>query len=131
MKTIKTYTFTYKDKDGNPHMTSIEANGTTNAFNSAMMDTRFKGCTILKTTFRRTDTAKGAQRAGGLDANGKQVTAKTHKEQLKAEFFNEFLVHLNLAIENLYNCEMENNAAVLSMDIKSLYNEFRNDNPFM
>jgi hypothetical protein len=55
---------------------------------------------------------------------------KTHKEKMQAEFFNEFLVHLNLAIENLYNCNMENNAEVLSLDIKSLYDSFKNDNPF-
>jgi hypothetical protein len=138
---------------------TVDAVGKTQAQNIAMMDTRFKGWEIILSSFRRTDTAKGANRAGGLDSNGKQldsrhfkngnlldgkspsqwiqdqdainkIEAKTHKEQLNAEFFNEFLVHLNLAIENLYNCNMENNAAVLSMDIKSLYNEFRNDNPF-
>jgi hypothetical protein len=48
-----TYTFTYKDMNGTPHMASIEANSSTNAFNYAMMDTRLKGCTILKSSFRR------------------------------------------------------------------------------
>ena len=109
---------------------TIEASGKSQAIAAAMADTRFKGHKVLWDSFRRTDTAKGANRAGGLDANGKQVTAKNHNEQLKTQFFDNFLIHLNLAIENLYSCDMDNNAEVLSLDIKSLYETFRNDNPF-
>ncbi len=79
MKTIKTYTFSFIDKEGNPHQGTIEACGTENAYKAALMDTRLKDCKILKTTFRRTDTAKGANRAAGLDSNGKQLDSRHFK----------------------------------------------------
>jgi hypothetical protein len=142
MKTIKTYTFTWVDHIGRPHQGSIEANGTSNAFNSAMMDTRFKGCKILKTSFRRTDTAKGANRAGGLDSNGKQIDARTAyekakeatckdvKDRFEAAAYKDFLKHLDLAIEALYLCHFESNGAVLSMPIKELYEAMKEYDPF-
>jgi hypothetical protein len=152
MKTIKTYTFTWVDHIGRPHQGTIEANGSTNAFNSAMMDTRFKGCKILKTSFRRTDTAKGANRAAGLDSNGKQLNAKDFTwekgnlldgkspsqwiqdqhtvNKIEAKAYKDFLKHLDKAIENLYLCHFENNGAVLSMPIKELYEAMKEHNPF-
>ena len=94
-----TYTFTYNDMNGNPHIAFIEANGSTNAFNSAMMDTRFKGCKILKTTFRRADTAKGANRAGGLDSNGKQLNARNYRDTKATNWTNNQIQYPRLLAE--------------------------------
>jgi hypothetical protein len=125
-----TYTFTFVDPIGRPHQCSIEANGTSNAYKAAMADTRLKGCKILKTSFRRTDTAKGANRAAGLDSNGKQLNAKSVREAIEAKAYKDFLKHLDKAIENLYLCHFENNGAVLSMPIKELYEAMKEHNPF-
>ena len=55
---------------------TIEATGTSQAIEAAQVDTRFKGHKVLWDSFRRTDTAKGANRAGGLDSNGKQLDSR-------------------------------------------------------
>lgn len=138
-----TYTFTYRNSlTGGCSIASIDANGVTNAYNAAMADTRFKGHTILKTTFRRTDTAKGPNRAGGLDSNGKQLDARTAyekakdatckevKDRIEARAYKDFLKHLDKAIENLYLCNFENNGAVLTMPIKELYETMKDFDPF-
>ena len=78
MKITKTYFFQAKHLTTNQIIeATIEASGKEMAQKAAMMDTRFKGWKVLLGSFRRTDTAKGVHRAGGLDADGKQITAKT------------------------------------------------------
>jgi hypothetical protein len=141
MKT-HTYTFKYIGCAGTRQHGEIEANGTMNAFVAACADTRLKGCIIVKSSFRRTDTAKGANRAGGLDSNGKQIDARTAyekakeatckdvKDRFEAAAYKDFLKHLNLAIESLYLCNFENNGAVLSMPIKELYEAMKEYDPF-
>jgi hypothetical protein len=39
-----------------------------------------RGWKVLVGSFRRTDTAKGVNRAGGLDSNGKQINARTMRK---------------------------------------------------
>jgi hypothetical protein len=137
-----TYTFTYLNPVGEPHTSAVTANGATNAYKAALAEKGFEDCKILKTTFRRADTAKGANRAGGLDSNGKQLDARTAYEKAKeatqkevrdkfeAKAFKDFLKYLDLAIENLYLCRHENNGAVLSMPIKELYETMKDFDPF-
>jgi hypothetical protein len=142
---MKPHTYSFRAKNFSTKEVinaTIDATGKTQAQNAAMMDTRFKGWEIILSSFRRTDTAKGANRAGGLDANGKQLDARTayekakeatckeFKDKFEAAAYKDFLNHLDLAIEALYNCRMENNAEVLSLDIKSLYASMKEHNPF-
>lgn len=73
------------------------------------------------------------------DSNGKQLDKRTAYERAKestqkevqsrfeANAYKDFLKHLDLAIEALYDARMENNAAVLSLPIKELYNELKNN----
>jgi hypothetical protein len=80
MKTSKTYTFRAKNFTTKEVINAtIEATGKEQAQYAAMMDTRFKGWEVILSSFRRTDTAKGANRAGGLDSNGKQIDARHFK----------------------------------------------------
>ena len=137
-----TYTFTYINPVGEPHTSAVTANGATNAYKAALAEKGFEDCKILKSTFRRTDTAKGANRAGGLDSNGKQLDARTAydkakdatckevKDRIEARAYKDFLKHLDKAIENLYLCHFENNGAVLSMPIKELYEAMKDYDPF-
>ena len=141
-----TYYFTYIGCAGTRQHGDIEASSKEGAYLATMADTRLKGCTILKTTFRRTDTAKGPNRAGGLDSNGKQLDARTayvramhttqkevkerYIESIEKKAYKDFLKHLDKAIENLYLCHFENNGAVLSMPIKELYETMRDYDPF-
>jgi hypothetical protein len=55
---------------------------------------------------------------------------KQTKNDVRKRAYNRFLKNLDNAINALYVCEMENNAAVLSMDIKSLHSEMSKINPF-
>lgn len=139
-----TYTFNYRDDFGTLRWgATIEATSKEGAYRGALADTRFKKCTIQKASFRRLDTAKGANRAGGLDSNGKQIDARTAYEKAKEATIKEvndnyeasqyklFLKHLDLAIDHLYQARMENNAAVLSLPIKQLYEEMKDYDPFM
>jgi hypothetical protein len=127
------YTFKWSPHNSNEvFVGTIDATGKELAYKAAMADTRLKGCTIFKSSFRRSDTAKGPDRAGGLDSNGKQINARTLKKlgDFQKNEYQKFLKHLDLAIESLYNCNMDNNAAVLSMPIKQLYNEMKDYHPF-
>lgn len=142
---MKPHTYTFRAKNVRTReviTATIEANGKEAALNAVLADTRFKlPWVIYLSSFRRADTAKGADRAGGLDGNGKQLdkrtayekakeaTCKEVKDRFEAAAYKDFLNHLDLAIEALYNCRMENNAAVLSMPIKQLYEEMRNSTP--
>jgi hypothetical protein len=74
------YTFKYLDSKGIRQYGEIEGNGSRNAFIAACADTRLKDCIIVLSSFRRKDTAKGANRAGGLDGNGKQLNARNYKD---------------------------------------------------
>ena len=137
-----TYTFTYIGCAGTRQHGDIEATSKEGAYRGAMAETRLKGCQILKASFRRLDTAKGANRAGGLDSNGKQLDARTAydkakdatckevKDRIEARAYKDFLKHLDKAIENLYLCHFENNGAVLSMPIKELYEAMKDYDPF-
>lgn len=126
-----TYSFTYSPANSNDLIKgTIEAKGKELAYRAAMMDTRLKDATIFKSSFRRLDTAKGANRAGGLDSNGKQLNARTVRQSIEAAAYKDFLKHLDLAIENLYLCHFENNGAVLSLPIKELYETMKEHNPF-
>jgi hypothetical protein len=126
-----TYTFNYSPTNSSEILEgAIEAKGKEQAYRSALVDPRFKDATIFKSSFNRLDTPKGANRAGGLDSNGKQINARTAKQSLEAQAYKNFLKYLNLAIENLYICNMENNAAVLSTPIKQLYEEMKDYDPF-
>ena len=154
-----TYSFTYIGCAGTRQHGEIEATSRESAYKATMADTRLKGCTILSGSFRRTDTAKGANRAGGLDSNGKQLdcrhfkdgnllngkspsecitayqkakeaTCKEVKDRIEARAYKNFLKHLDLAIENLYLCHFESNGAVLSMPIKELYETMKEYDPF-
>lgn len=126
-----TYTFRAKNFTTKEVINAtIEAHGREAAQNAAMMDTRFKGWVIILSSFRRTDTAKGANRAGGLDSNGKQLNARNIHDRFEAAAYKDFLNHLNLAIEALYNCRFENNGAVLTLPIKELYETMKEHNPF-
>lgn len=131
-----TYTFHYRNDFGTLMWgATIEATSKEAAIRGAMADTRFKDCEIKKSSFRRIDTAKGPNRAGGLDSNGKQLDARTAYEKAKeatckdvrdrfeAAAYKDFLNHLDLAIEALYNARMENNGAVLTLPIKDLHRE--------
>jgi hypothetical protein len=141
MKT-HTYHFVVRTPDNAFIPCSVEAEGKTIAYYVACADTRFKNHKVLKATFRREDTAKGANRAGGLDSNGKQIDARTAyekakeatckdvKDRFEAAAYKDFLKHLNLAIESLYLCNFENNGAVLSMPIKELYEAMKEYDPF-
>ena len=75
-----TYSFKYRKASGVLLDATIEAHGSTQAYEAACMDSSFEDCKILKGSFKRTDTAKGANRAGGLDSNGKQLNARSFKE---------------------------------------------------
>jgi len=139
------YTFTYIGCAGTVQHGTIEANGSTDAYNLACGDNRLNGCTILKSSFRREDTAKGAKRAGGLNSNGKQLDSRTayakakeatcnevenkYYKSVKDKAYKDFLKYLDKAITSLYLCDMENNGAVLSMPIKQLYEEMKNFTP--
>ena len=126
-----TYTFNYSPANSNEVLQgTIEAKGKELAYKAVMADTRLKDATIFKSSFRRLDTAKGANRAGGLDSNGKQLNARTVRQSIEASAYKDFLKHLDLAIENLYLCNFENNAAVLSLPIKQLYMELKDYDPF-
>ena len=138
-----TYTFHYRDDFGTLMWgATIEATSKEAAIRGAMADTRFKDCEIKKASFRRIDTAKGPNRAGGLDSNGKQLDARTAyekakeatckevKDRVEARAYKDFLKHLDKAIENLYLCHFENNGAVLSMPIKELYETMKDFDPF-
>lgn len=75
-----TYTFNYSPANSNEVLQgTIEAKGKELAYKAVMADTRLKNCQILKSSFRRTDTAKGPNRAGGLDENGKQIDSRNLK----------------------------------------------------
>jgi hypothetical protein len=143
-----TYTFTYINTVGEPHTSTITANGFINAYKAALAEKEFEGCKILKTTFKRQDTAKGPNRAGGLDNKGKQVNASDFhngnlldgkspsqwiqdhtRKAVRAKAYKDFLKYLDKAIENLYLCDMENNGAILSYPIKQLYQEMKNYTP--
>ena len=52
------------------------------------------------------------------------------ENKLKSKAYKRFLNHLDKAINSLYVCEMENNGAVLSMDIKTLHSEMSKIDPF-
>ena len=75
-----TYTFTYIGCAGTRQHGDIEATSKEGAYLATMADTRLTGCKILKGSFRRTDTAKGANRAAGLDSNGKQLDSRHFKD---------------------------------------------------
>lgn len=64
--------------DGTVINVTVEATGKTEAQNSMLTNPCWKApWSVIMSSFKRLDTAKGAQRAGGLDSNGKQRNART------------------------------------------------------
>lgn len=52
---LRTYTFTFIGCAGTRQYATIEAANASLAYDAACMDTRLKGCKILKSSFRITD----------------------------------------------------------------------------
>jgi hypothetical protein len=124
---MNTYSFQYRDTTRALREGFIVAASKDGAYLATMADTRLKNCKILKGTFRCHKTGNDVKSIR-CHKTGNDVKSITKTIEQKA--YKDFLKYLNLAIENLYVCNMENNAAVLSMDIKSLYSELKNFDPF-
>lgn len=114
---MKTHTYSFRAKNFTTkeviHAT-IDAKGKEQAQNAALMDTQFKGCEILMSSFKRTKYA-----------SSKDIVKDIEKKEYKR-----FLKHLDNAINSLHMCRMENNGAVLSMPIKQLYSELVDFDPW-
>jgi hypothetical protein len=117
-----TYHFIVRTPDNAFIPCSVEAEGKTIAYHVACADTRFKNHKVLKATFRREDTAKGANRAGGLDSNGKQLNARNlHHPISTTEMSNEKKLDLLDQVRDLLAFpDMDDNEWILEEAMKLL-----------
>ena len=99
---MKPHTYTFRAKNFTTKEVinaTIEATGKEKAQIAAMADTRFKQWEILLSTFKRTDTAKGANRAGGLDSNGKQLNARSYRDTKETNWTDKTIQYPRLLAE--------------------------------